>query len=155
NKRTQFLNGTTNRPPILRYNNFGGVIGGPVYIPKVYEQTDKTFFFFSEDVRRNIVYTTPQALVPTAAMLGGNFRVPVCTAFSAANACTAIGTSIAPASFDPVAKAYIQDVFSKYPTPDAGNALTNPFAHNSTERGIFNFREEIYKIDHRFNDRFS
>lgn len=154
-KRSEFLNGLPNKPPILRYNNFGGVIGGPVYIPGIYKQTDKTFFFFSEDVRRNIVYSTPQALVPSAAMLGGNFRVPVCVAFAANNTCTTIGTSINPANFDPVAKAYITDVFSKYPTPDAGNAVTNPFAHNSTERGIFNFREEIYKIDHRFNDRFS
>lgn len=156
NKRAQLLNGTTNRPPILRYNNFGGVIGGPVWIPKIYEQKDKTFFFFSEEQRHNIVYTTPSALVPTTAMLSGNFRVPVCVAFNnATNACTALGTSIAPGSFDPVAKAYITDVFSKYPAPDAGNPVTNPFAHASTLRGIFNFREEIYKIDHRFNERFS
>jgi hypothetical protein len=155
NKRSQFLNGTPNKAPILRYNNFGGVVGGPVWIPKIYEQTDKTFFFFSEDDRRNITFLTPSALVPTAGMQGGNFRVPVCVAFDASNNCTALGTSINPANFDPVAKAYLTDVFSKYPTPDAGNPSTNPFARTATLRGIFNFQEEIYKIDHRFSDRFS
>src|SRR6266404_3500762 len=34
--------------PYLRYHDFGGTIGGPVWIPKIYEQKDKTFFFRSE-----------------------------------------------------------------------------------------------------------
>ena len=34
--------------PPLRYNNFGYNLGGPVYIPKVYNGKNKTFFFFSE-----------------------------------------------------------------------------------------------------------
>ena len=85
NKRAQLLAGNVNRPPILRYHNFGGTFGGPVDIPKIYEQTNKTFFFFSEEQRKNIVYTPRHAEVPTAAMLAGNFRVPVCVAFNASN----------------------------------------------------------------------
>jgi len=34
--------------PYLRYHDFGGTLGGPVWIPKIYEQKNKTFFFFSE-----------------------------------------------------------------------------------------------------------
>ena len=33
--------------PELRQNQFGGTIGGPIYIPKVYNGKDKTFFFFN------------------------------------------------------------------------------------------------------------
>ncbi|MCU1286209.1 MAG: TonB-dependent receptor [Acidobacteriales bacterium] len=154
NKRTQLTNGTTNRPPILRYHNFGGTIGGPVWIPKIYEQKDKTFFFFSEEVRRNIVYTNAHAEVPTSAMMGGTFRVPVCVAFNVSNQCTATSTTIAPGTFDPIAKAYMTDIFSKYPQPNAAVA-SDPFGNNSTLRGLFNFREEIYKIDHHFNNKFS
>jgi hypothetical protein len=33
----------------LRYNNFGGTIGGPVVIPHLYDGRNKTFFFFSWD----------------------------------------------------------------------------------------------------------
>jgi hypothetical protein len=152
NKRTQLANGKTNRPPILRYHDFGGTIGGPVWIPKLYEQTDKTFFFFSEEMRRNIVYTNAHAEVPTTAMMNGQFRVPVCVAFSASNVCTATATSIA--AIDPIAKAYMTDIFSKYPQPNSATAL-DPFGNNSTLRGLFNFREEIYKIDHRFSDKFT
>ena len=155
NKRAQLLAGTTNRPPILRYHNFGGTIGGPVWIPKIYEQSDKTFFFFSEEQRRNIVYTPRHAEVPTAGMLAGNFRVPVCVAFNASNQCTATSTTIAPGTFNPVAQAYLTDVVTKYPATNASNPASDPFGLDTTLRGIFNFREEIYKIDHRFNSRFS
>src|SRR3954454_20886699 len=34
-------------PPRLNRNQFGGNIGGPVYIPKLYSGKDKTFFFFN------------------------------------------------------------------------------------------------------------
>jgi len=151
NKQKQLTNKQPNIPAIQRYNNFGGTIGGPVWIPKIYEQTNKTFFFFSEEARRNIVYSNGSAEVPTASMLTGQFAHPVCVAFSATNTCTATGTSVA--SINPVAAAYIKDIFSKYPQPN--NTATDPFNFISTLRGIFNFREEIYKIDHIVNQKLS
>jgi len=33
--------------PALRQNDFGGTLGGPIEIPKIYNGKDKTFFFFS------------------------------------------------------------------------------------------------------------
>lgn len=33
------------RPPGLKQNEFGGTFGGPVWIPKLYDGRDKTFFF--------------------------------------------------------------------------------------------------------------
>lgn len=138
--------------PYLRYHDFGGTIGGPVWIPKVYEQRDKTFFFFSEEARRNLTYVNGTANVPTSGMLTGQFAKPVCVAFNANNTCAATGTSIASSSFDPIAQAYIKDVFSKYPSPNAATA-TNPFGFTSTLKNIFNFHEEIIKIDHVVNNR--
>jgi hypothetical protein len=138
----------TSHIPYLRYNDFGGTIGGPVWIPKIYEQKNKTFFFFSEEVRRNLTYTNASATIPTAAMLTGTFAHPVCTAFNAANACTATGTSI-PVT-DPVAKAYIADVFSKVGTPNNG-----AFGLTTTLKNLFNFREDILKIDHIFSSKVS
>ncbi len=42
----------TKSAPLYRRNDFGGTIGGPLYIPGVYNtKKDKTFFFFSEEVR--------------------------------------------------------------------------------------------------------
>jgi hypothetical protein len=138
--------------PPLRYHNFGGTIGGPLWIPKIYEQKDKTFFFFSEEVRRNIKYTNPTAEVPNQGMLNGQFAHPVCVAFNPDNTCASTGTSIPVASFDPLAVAYLTDVYSHYPQP---NQPTDPFGFTSTLRNLFNFREEIIKIDHVVNQRLS
>jgi hypothetical protein len=131
--------------PRLRYNDFGGTIGGPVWIPKIYEHRNKTFFFVSEEARRVITYANPHAEVPLAGMLTGNFAHPVCVAFDATGACTATGTSIT--AINPLAAAYIQDVFSKYPSPNAATS-SDPFGFTSTTRGIFNFREDMVRIDH-------
>ncbi|MFL6208792.1 MAG: carboxypeptidase regulatory-like domain-containing protein [Pyrinomonadaceae bacterium] len=67
--------------PRLRYNNFGGTISGPVYLPhfgeggpRIYNGKDKTFFFFSQEFRRIRRGTTAAtALVPTAAQRAGDF----------------------------------------------------------------------------------
>ncbi len=40
---------SVSRPP-LRYNDFGYTVGGPVFIPKVYDGRQKTFFFFSQEI---------------------------------------------------------------------------------------------------------
>ncbi|HEU0048784.1 MAG TPA: carboxypeptidase-like regulatory domain-containing protein, partial [Nitrososphaera sp.] len=36
-----------NKVPIVRQNEYGFTVGGPVFIPKVYNGKDKTFFFFT------------------------------------------------------------------------------------------------------------
>lgn len=144
----------TSHIPYLRYHDFGGTIGGPVWIPKIYQQKDKTFFFFSEEARRNLTYVNANAEVPTSAMIGGQFAHPVCVTFDASNNCTGTATSIPTTSFDPIAQAYLKDVYSKYPTPTAPPAL-DPFGFTSTLKNIFNFREEIIKIDHIVNHKLS
>jgi hypothetical protein len=146
-----------NRPQ-LRYNDFGGTLGGPVWIPKIYEQRDKTFFFFSEEARQIVTYSNPSATVPYAGMTGGNFNHVVCTHWvntaGTPGGCTAFGTSIAPGTFDPIASAYIKDLFSLFPTPNLVTAA-NPFGYIASLRNTFNFREDMVKIDHIFNQKFA
>jgi hypothetical protein len=57
----------------LRYNNFGGTLGGPVKIPKLYDGKNKTFFFFSGDVTRLHLSGNKVFTVPTARMRQGDF----------------------------------------------------------------------------------
>jgi hypothetical protein len=60
-------------PATFHQNQFGATLGGPVYIPKLYNGKQRTFFFFSYDAWR---YRQAQASlyhVPTAAELGGDF----------------------------------------------------------------------------------
>ena len=150
-------NPVVQRPP-LRYNDFGGTFGGPVWIPKIYQQKDKTFFFFSEEARRIVTYSNPTGSVLLPGMINGNFQHTVCTKWANSNGapgnCQAYGNSIPQGAWDPAAAAYVKDIFSLYPTPNAGTAA-NPFNTVGSLRGIFNFREEMIKVDHVFSQRFS
>ncbi len=60
--------------PPYHKNDFGYTIGGPVTIPGVYNQNrQKTFFFFSQEWRRDRVPYTFDAVVPSAAERAGDF----------------------------------------------------------------------------------
>ena len=60
--------------PTVRRNDYGVTIGGPVWIPKVYNGHDKTFFFFSLERYPVSQFVTNQALtIPIAAYRAGNF----------------------------------------------------------------------------------
>ncbi len=149
NANNYFNNRSKVARPVLRYNDFGGTIGGPVYIPGIYEHRDKTFFFVSEEARRVVTYANTSAVVPTPAMLQGTFAHPVCIDWTYVNgtpsSCNATGTQIA--NIDPVAAAYIKDIYSKFPAPQSGTDLL------STLDNINNFREDSVKIDHVFSNK--
>jgi hypothetical protein len=60
--------------PKDRLNETGGGVGGPVWIPKLYNGRNKTFFYFSND--NDLRPVTPASVtntVPTAQELQGNF----------------------------------------------------------------------------------
>jgi Carboxypeptidase regulatory-like domain len=60
--------------PKVRQNDFGGSFGGPVWIPKIYNGRDKTFFFFNYEMYRDQVNTNNGfRTVPNAAERGGDF----------------------------------------------------------------------------------
>ncbi|HEY6967838.1 MAG TPA: TonB-dependent receptor [Candidatus Angelobacter sp.] len=135
------------RPP-LRYNDFGYTFGGPVAIPGVYNGHNKTFFFFSEEFRRTITYANPTINVPTAAERQGTFAHTVCIQFNAAGTCTLTGTQIT--SISPVAQEYLKDIFNGLPAP---NDVADPHVAHLAINSIFNYREEMLKIDHVFNQK--
>jgi outer membrane receptor protein involved in Fe transport len=58
--------------PFFHQNQFGGAIGGPVIIPKLYNGKNKTFFFGSYQGFRYSRALDNDILVPTAAELAGN-----------------------------------------------------------------------------------
>jgi hypothetical protein len=60
-------------PSVVRYNQFGGTIGGPVAIPHLYNGRSKTFFFFDEQSTRQPGGVTDTTSVPTDAMRQGVF----------------------------------------------------------------------------------
>jgi hypothetical protein len=54
-------------------DNFGGTIGGPVYIPGLYNGKNRTFFFADYDRFKSFAATTTTTTVPTAKELAGDF----------------------------------------------------------------------------------
>jgi hypothetical protein len=165
------LNQPVQPRPKLRYNDFGGSIGGPVWIPHIYNGRDKTFFFFSDEARRLVQYTTGTALVPTADERAGNFTnsyfqapgsttwqqgpVAVCTAYNTTNGtCTTYGSTVT--NISPTAKAYLNDIYKLIPTPPSAADIAaglDPHSLQSTVPNTFNNNQIIVRIDQSFGSR--
>jgi Carboxypeptidase regulatory-like domain len=142
-----------------RWNDFGGSVGGPVPLGSYNREKNKLFFFYSEEARRIINYTTYTPTLPTQGMLQGNFPQPVCITSLASTGITCPSTaspvtSIPTSQFNANSVAYIKDVFSKM-TLAGGNTLGDTTSGIFPERILLNFREELVKIDERVNDKFA
>ena len=55
----------------FRYNQFGGTLGGPVVIPKLYDGRNRSFFFFNYEEWRHVSYTNPIFLDSDSRATGG------------------------------------------------------------------------------------
>lgn len=154
-----------------RYNDFGGSFGGPVWIPHIYNGHDKTFFFFSDEARRVVEYTTGTAYVPTTAERSGDFTtayyqpkgstawtqgpVAVCTVYNTTTgACNTYGSKIT--NFSPTAQAYLKDIYSLIPTPPSAADIAaglDPHALQSTVSNINNNNQVFIRIDQSFGEK--
>jgi hypothetical protein len=142
-----FLNNSNGiAKPALRYNDFGWTLGGPIFIPHVYNRDkNKTFFFVSQEFRRVITYSSFQANMPTAQMEQGIFAHPVCLSYSGST-CSQTGTTVT--NIDPVAQQYLKDIYSRVPTGNPGT-----FKTVTPIRNVFNYEQELYKLDHIFSPK--
>ncbi|MBI3646248.1 MAG: TonB-dependent receptor [Acidobacteriales bacterium] len=61
------------KPPHLVRNEFGASLGGPVYLPKLYNGRNRTFFFFAYEGFRQRTASTRSVTMPTPAMRQGDF----------------------------------------------------------------------------------
>lgn len=97
NRRGRKADGTPQADvPRLRYNTFGGTVGGPIPFlnfgeggPVANSGKNKTFFFYSQDFRRiSRASTTSTTLVPSAAERNGDFSARL-----GANLCLTTGAT--------------------------------------------------------------
>ena len=154
--------------PVLRYNQYGGTVGGPVYVPKVYNGKNRTFFFFGYEQWRFRNSELRFASVPTALQRGGDFTntrdaqgnlIPIYDpATTRANPAGSgfvrdlLAGNIVPKSrMDPLSL----KVMDFIPLPNATpiNQFTNQnnfysLAVQPSNQGVTNMR-----VDHRFNDK--
>jgi len=83
-------------------NDFGGTVGGPLVIPKLYDGKDKTFFFFSYEGLRLLLPTSESKYVPTQAFRNAaspNVQpfldaAPLPNTSTAGDSCTVSGSTI-------------------------------------------------------------
>jgi Carboxypeptidase regulatory-like domain len=69
-----FSNLSRTPKPELRFNTFGGNLGGPVFIPGHYNTNrSRTFFFVNEEDRRIVLGGVSNSTVPTVAERAGDF----------------------------------------------------------------------------------
>jgi len=111
--------------PKTRRSDFGFTLGGPVWIPKLYNGRNKTFFFFSgEEYRLGQNVIPPAISVPTAAYRQGNF--------SAAQLKNVLGT-------DPLGRPILGNTVYDPTTARLvnGQSVTDPFTGNTVPVSSF------------------
>ncbi|HEY6412218.1 MAG TPA: TonB-dependent receptor [Edaphobacter sp.] len=133
----------------LRYNDFGYTIGGPVWLPHIYDgRQHHTYFFFSQEIRRVITYKpVTLAGVPSLDERKGIFTKPVCADPNAAGKCPDAGTTVVPIK-STLAEAYLKDIYSTVGNPDlTGTLVTAPL------RNLFNGNQQIARIDQQVGQK--
>jgi Carboxypeptidase regulatory-like domain len=149
------------------YNNFGFTLGGPIFIPHIYN-TDKkkTFFFWSEEWRKITGPSSNNVAAPTSAELAGTFyaanepSAPAgCITGWTPNPNVQVGGgtgAINPSCYSANAKVYLSQIFSKNSAnstsinPQTGFTNGNQITSYST---LDNFRQDLVRVDHYFNDK--
>jgi hypothetical protein len=140
-----FANLTGAQVPVLKRNQFGGTLGGPIVVPKVVNGKDRYFFFFGYQSQRQIS-TSIGSLTPTytPAELGGDFSHavngapdPAVVAFLQANPYYQGNPALAgraiidPSKLDPVFLKYAQA--NLIPTSPTGVFLPQLNIPNNTD----------------------
>ena len=135
--------------PEYKKHDFGYTIGGPVFIPKVYNTSrQKTFFFFSEEWRKELVPgQTFNQPVPSNAERGGNFSDVCPGANCPVNPATG---SYFPNYTLPVTP-QAQTLLALIPAPTAGSGANSFF--NAAPVQNTNFREELVRVDENLTDK--
>ncbi len=160
------------KKPMLRYNNYGFNLGGPVVLGRFNKDRNKTFFFYNMEWRSLRGTQAINANDPSTAERTGDFsavptaiRVP--TNLSQAQLDRFAAYDLHPGDqikfngrlnviptglLDSNALAFLGTGALPTPTSVDSNGLGHLVANASAPNDV---REELFRIDHRFNDKFS
>lgn len=126
--------------PRNRRNDYGGTLGGPIFIPKLYDGHNRTFFFFGYEQFRESSLLNPGQTLPVDAYRNGDF-----SAISPNGSCSlcaqlGIPTGALP-SVDglgrPIFANTIYDPATRAINPANGVAYANPFPGNKIDPSRF------------------
>lgn len=138
--------------PVTRNNQFYVAASGPIYIPKLYNGHDKTFFYFHYEKQLFPSAVNTLANVPTVAMRAGDFSALGTTIIDPLSGAP-FPRNIIPANrMNATAQKYLQRF---YPPPNFGNPLLPSQNFNFNYSQIFNEPTYAGRIDQRFNEKLS
>jgi hypothetical protein len=127
----------------LHQDQYGGTIGGPVLIPKLYNGKDKLFFFAGFQYTRSKSESASSfAYVPTAANLTGNFTVEAGTPTSTPG--TGATTGIAPNSLCGTKLTQLLDPMTGTPLP--GNVYTTAPTWNAQSLALLAYYPKVVPL---------
>jgi hypothetical protein len=141
-------------PPGYKKNDFGYTLGGPIYIPGVYDKKkDRSFFFWSQEWRIDRIPQNYNVAVPSLAERSGDFS-DLCP--------NALTGSFVDCPADPATGDYFlndqvpvdsnaQFLLPMISEPNAGSPGAEFF--NGSVPQLSNWREELVRIDHNFDSR--
>lgn len=153
-----FSNRAGVQAPPRKYYRYGVTLNGPVYIPKIYNGKDRTFFLFATERQRDNVAEPQTFLVPTERQRNGDFSEllpstliydPATGVTSGSNVVrTAFAGNIIPANR---LKPYAQAFLRLFPLPNMPvvNGVGQFFSNMNLLRP---YKSYLGKIDHNINE---
>lgn len=134
----------TGRSAPNKRNQFGFVFNGPVFLPKIYNGKDRTFFLFSWEWQRQRNGTTSTTLVPTPQERTGDFAgsaTPIVDPFTKV---PFPNNRIPESRITPVGRGLL----NLYPASNSSDPARN-YVNAPLRR--FDFSIPSFRIDHRIN----
>jgi hypothetical protein len=107
--------------PAVRRHDYGFTLGGPAWIPKVYDGHSRTFFFFSFEQFREIAVNTSSFTVPSLSYRAGDFS----QALTGKNLCPTANPNC-----DPLGRPIMENTIynpANLTTAPNGQQVRNPF----------------------------
>jgi hypothetical protein len=138
----------------LERNQFGSTLGGPVWVPGIYDGRKKTFFFASYEGQRRRQGNVRVNIVPTAAQRAGNFSglAPIYDPLTTTPGPSGSGTvrSLFPNNIIPLNRLSPQaQFFNQYiPLPNSANGT-----FVSTPITVFDANQVTLRVDQEINSR--
>lgn len=150
NRQRRFPDGDPRNPTKskVRQNEFGFNVGGPVWIPKVYNGRNKSFFYFTRNwYRQANAFSTGIATVPTPLMRSGDFtELGAKLIYDPTTRQPFPNNRIPAALFSTVSK----NILPLIPNP-TGSGISSNFSVNN--QGVKDLDIWSVKADHSFTDR--
>ncbi|WP_263359831.1 TonB-dependent receptor [Acidicapsa ligni] len=156
----------TYRTPLYRRLDFGGTFGGPV--PYLHRGDSKTFFFLSEEIRREKTPVDYNQAVPTMAERSGDFS-DVCPPFVPGSGLTP-DPAYPDCPINPTTNLIQRHVATDYtslallnseliPAPNSSSGCNSttisplPHCYVASVSPLTTYREELFRIDHDLSQR--